>query len=334
MVDRLYCYVQKSVNPYENLALEAFFTSNVQPNEVILYLWQNKNTVVIGKNQNPWKECRLRELEQNSGVLSRRLSGGGAVFHDMGNLNFTFIAANENYSIPKQMQVVLKAVQSFGVNAELSGRNDITADGKKFSGNAFYNNGTNSYHHGTLLVNADMEKLSAYLNVSASKLSGKGVDSVKSRVTNLNALCGDITIETIKSALKKAFGEEYGFSVEAFPSERLDEKEIAVLKEKFSSWDWCFGRKIPFDYRIEHRFSWGEAELQLAVDGGKIKNAALYSDAMEWRGFSEIAEKLKGCEFSAKAVAECLQSIANGIDDKHRLAILNDLKERILQEDF
>ena len=185
MIKTLYTCMGTGFNPYENLALEEMLLTHVPKESCILYLWQNQKTVVIGKNQNAWKECRFQELEADGGHLARRLSGGGAVFHDLGNLNFTFLIPSSDYDLSKQMSVILEAVRSLGIDAQKSGRNDVTVDGKKFSGNAFCQKGGNSYHHGTLMLRVDTQKVARYLNVSEKKLRSKGVSSVTSRVCNL-----------------------------------------------------------------------------------------------------------------------------------------------------
>ena len=139
MITKASFLLTQETNPYKNLALEEFLLMNCQPGECILYLWQNRNTVVIGRNQNCWKECNVSQLEKDGGFLVRRLSGGGAVYHDMGNLNFTFLVRKEDYNVDRQMNVIIRAMQLLGIHAEKTGRNDITADGRKFSGNCHSN---------------------------------------------------------------------------------------------------------------------------------------------------------------------------------------------------
>ena len=189
MIRRLFTCSGSGTDPYRNLALERYLTETVPEDACVLYLWQNQNTVVIGRNQNAWKECRTGLLEQEGGVLARRLSGGGAVFHDLGNLNFTFSVTEENYDLRRQQQLILTACRLLGLRAELSGRNDLLAEGRKFSGNSFYAHNGRAFHNGTLLVDADMTKMGRYLSPSTAKIASKGVDSVRSRVVNLRPSC-------------------------------------------------------------------------------------------------------------------------------------------------
>ena len=229
MIKHLYTYSGNGTDPYRNLALEQYLTEHVADDACILYLWQNQNTVVIGRNQNAWQECRTGLLEQEGGTLARRLSGGGAVFHDMGNLNFTFSVSTENYDLSRQQRVILEACRLLGIQAELSGRNDLLAQGRKFSGNSFYNHGGRSFHNGTLLIDADMTKMGRYLSPSPAKIASKGVASVASRVVNLRELCPGLTVAGMTSAMVQ--------SVEQAPqglTVHIDQKgkEKAVSGEK------------------------------------------------------------------------------------------------------
>ncbi len=286
-----------SFDPTYNLALEEFLTKNVVEDDIILYLWQNERTVVIGKNQNYWSEVNAPAAEADCVTVVRRLSGGGAVFHDLGNLNFTFILRKENYDVQRQLSVIIDALDNLGIKAEKTGRNDIEADGRKFSGNAFFKSSAGWYHHGTLMVDVDKEKLGKYLNVSTAKLQSKGVKSVKARVVNLKELREDITIEMLCDELYKAFGRIYGCDPIKISPEEIDWAEVEDLQERYSSWEWTKGRKIPFTVQIEKRFAWGNIDLQMNVDGGIIKDAICYSDAMNENIGEEIARGLIGTEY-------------------------------------
>lgn len=178
--------VSEERDPYYNLALEEDLLRGVRPDEVILYLWQNEKTVVIGRNQNPYLECDVSQLTASGVHLARRISGGGAVYHDLGNLNFTFIYHESRKNLDKQLNVIKKAVEALGgVTVELSGRNDLTIQGQKFSGHAFYAEDGHEFHHGTLMVDVDLGQLENVLKPSKLKMQAKGITSVKSRVVNL-----------------------------------------------------------------------------------------------------------------------------------------------------
>ena len=306
MIDKLWIYEGQSYDPHYNLAVEEYLLESVEPGQCVLYLWQNRNTVVIGRNQNPWKECRTTLLEQEGGHLARRLSGGGAVFHDLGNLNFTFLVCLEDYSVPRQMEVIRSAVASLGIPAEVSGRNDILARGRKFSGNAFYKTGRQAYHHGTLLVAADMEKLGRYLHPSRAKLKAKGVESVRSRVVNLQELNPAVTVDSLKKALQEAFSNVYGLPVEALPSAWLDEAAIGQLTERNRSWQWNYGQKLPFTFECEDRFSWGEVQVQLQIEHGIIQNTKLYSDCLEEEMIPQWEMRLSGCRLERQSLGVAL----------------------------
>lgn len=304
-----------SYDPWFNLALEEYLLTSLTEDEVILYLWQNQNTVVIGNNQNSWKECRIDELNSDGGKLARRLSGGGAVFHDLGNLNFTFLASKDNFNINKQLHVILNALKTFNINAEFSGRNDIEVIGKKFSGNAFYYGDKGNYHHGTLLVDVNMSKLSKYLNVSESKIKSKGIDSVKARVINLKEINPLLTIEDLKTALVRSFREVYWVDPEEYV---VDEGtgEIKELYEKYSSWNWIYGESPEFDVEYEDRFSFGNAQLCLKVNNGTITQCKVFTDALDTTFPTTIEAGLKNVPYQKEAIIKALQNSTNNVHSR------------------
>lgn len=318
MISKLSVYVSDSQDPYMNLATEEFLTFSVGAEECILYLWQNGNTVVIGKNQNAYRECNVTKLEEGGGHLARRLSGGGAVYHDMGNLNFTFCVRKDNYDLTKQLNVIVEAVNSFGVKALLTGRNDITVDDKKFSGNAYYESGEYAYHHGCILINADKEKLSKYLNVSEEKLKSKGVESVKSRVMNLSEADERITVPSLKNAMMGAFCRVYGYDYDLITLNDNDKAKIDELRNKYASEEWKFGQRIPFTHKIEHRFEFGEVQLLLDVNYGVINGIKVHTDSMDTSLAGRIEEALKEIPYRKEAIAEK----AEQFNDERRAILL------------
>lgn len=309
MIKEINYFRSNSFNPYENLSIEEYLLEDCREDECIIYLWQNKKTVVIGKNQNAWKECQAENLEKDGGHVVRRLSGGGAVYHDTGNLNFTFLVRKGNYDLDKQLQVIINAVNSLGIKAVKSGRNDILADGRKFSGNAFYKKGDHYYHHGTLMVDVDTGALSRYLTVSDAKLKSKGVDSVKSRVTNLKALNPEITIDSLAEALIEAFQQVYGLEAGERTLEEMSQDLLQSKIDRFSSWEWIYGRKIDFQYELTGKTEAGEVTLQLQVSSGIIEDLVVYSDSLDDKASEKIAELLRGTKYSADVIEKALAAL-------------------------
>ena len=296
-------------DPYANLALEKWLLDHAVPGRVVLYLWQNARTVVIGRNQSALAEVRVAELEAAGGRLARRHSGGGAVYHDLGNLNFTFVARREDFDVARQTEVVLAAVRACGVDAERTGRNDLVvaedagdgaavaaadgpagspagekcaaagetpaapAAGRKFSGHAYYLGAEACYHHGTLMVDVDAAAMGRYLRPSAQKLRSKGVASVRSRVANLAELAPGLTVRALAEALAAAFGREYGLPVArlAAPGEPggPDPAELAALTCEFASRAWVFGDGRALGHVASGRFAWGGATLRYDLDRDK-----------------------------------------------------------------
>ena len=308
MINRIKLYESNSFDPYLNLATEQYLMETVEEDACILFLWQNQNTVVIGKNQNAWKECRTTLLNEEGGVLARRLSGGGAVFHDLGNLNFTFLVPQAEYDLDRQFAVIAEAVSLLGLQAERSGRNDVLIQGRKFSGNAFFKHDGKAYHHGTLLVNVDMDKLGRYLNPSKAKLQAKGVDSVRSRVVNLTELNPQITIASMKDAMTRAFVKVYDRPMTVITDEDFDHAAIEALRQRNASWEWNYGQKLPFTAELEARFPWGCVQLCMQVENGMVTGAKIYSDAMDWQLPERMEALLTGARFEKDAVCARLQA--------------------------
>ncbi len=328
MIEKLLVFRSLGTDPYRNIATEKYLLETVDKDTCILYLWQNQNTVVIGRNQNAWAECRTTLLEQEGGKLARRLSGGGAVFHDLGNLNFTFLVAEENYDLDKQLRVIETACDLIGIPVSRSGRNDLLADGFKFSGNAFYHYQGKAYHHGTLLINADMEKLSRYLTPSKAKLQAKGVRSVRSRVVNLQTLATSLTCEKMALAMEEAFAKVYGFAPNNLTLSPETQAQIGEYEKELSSWDWLYGTRLPCSFSCQERFDWGSLELQLQVKSGEISGVQVYSDAMDWVLPELLTKALTGCRFDISAMCDAVEK---NVDDAQLAA---DICQMLKKQDI
>lgn len=334
--EKVQVLISCSLNPYLNLASEKRIFQDMDTEKHILFLWQNSDTVVIGRNQNPWKECCLSKMEESSVFLARRESGGGAVFQDKGNLNFTFLSGINNYSAEKNFSIIISALASLGLKAEVSGRNDITADGKKISGSAFRITQERAFHHGTLLIKADMEKLSRYLSPPALKLKAKGISSVRSRVANIADFISDIDSTIISKAIINSFFKAYGIQVSDIDFDsyvrHLSEEELKSqgninnYYEKLKSHTWLYGSNtIDFDVSIENQFTWGYIEINFAVKNNIIKNTVIYTDALDEKLSDIIMPSLEGICFTGKAIAEAILNIQENVEAPQRGKILQDI---------
>ncbi len=281
-------YSSHSLNPYENLAVEKYLFDTLPQDFFVFYLWQNAHTVVIGRNQNAYSECKVEKLKNDGGTLARRMTGGGAVYHDVGNLNFTFIFHTADYDAQKNFFVIADALSSFGIKAQISGRNDILAEGKKFSGNAFLTTQSKTCHHGTLMVNVDVDNMTKYLNVSTDKLVKHGVKSVSARVENLNKLCHKVTVETLSEALLESVKKV--FSPMKFVEAQIE--NTAELAKDFSKTEYLFGSDARFVSKASERFDWGKADVDFEIIGDSLCVKAVYTDSLDTETFEDLKQKL------------------------------------------
>ena len=319
---KTYWYVSPSGDGWQNLALDEWFLDHLDPEDLVLYFYTNDNAVIIGKNQNPWRECNLAAMDRDGVQLVRRVTGGGAVYHDRGNLNFSFIAGEKRYDLERQLQLILQAVRSFGIPCDFSGRNDLLADGKKFSGNAFCSRGGIRQHHGTLLLQSDLGRLQRYLQVDPRKMQAKGVSSVRSRVCNLTEFAPTLTAEAMLQAIRQAAEVIYG-AVEEFPFTPEQLAQAAPYVQKQQSWQWRLGKTPAFDLELDPRFSWGGVQMLLTLKEGMVAALEVYSDAMQVELAEEIRRRLTGCRFGSGPMAQALQS-----EDSH----LRDLARWLLEQ--
>lgn len=284
-------------DPYLNLAMELYLVEHAE--QPTLYLWRNSRTVVIGQNQNPYSEVNVEALEADGGHVMRRRTGGGAVYHDVGNLNFSFIMPHALYDLRRQFAVIQRAVESFGLRTELSGRNDILVDCgdsfRKFSGNAFSKGRVNDLHHGTLLIDGDMSDLQRYLRPNAAKLQKHGVQSVRSRVANLHDLYPDITVESIVPRLKASFAEVMGpVGYTEAPAVQELPSGVLLLRDELASDEWLYGRWRTFRASRSGQFPWGSVEVQLTVDDGVVRDVLIASDALDTDALDQASRQLSG----------------------------------------
>ncbi|MGL6604522.1 lipoate--protein ligase A [Aeromonas hydrophila] len=313
-MSRLRLLLSDSHDPLFNLAVEECIFRQMDPNQRALFLWRNANTVVIGRAQNPWKECNARRMEEDGVTLARRSSGGGAVFHDLGNSCFTFMAGKPEYDKSISTAIVLDALTRLGVEAFASGRNDLlvaTPDGeRKVSGSAYRETHDRGFHHGTLLLDADLGQLANYLNPDPKKLAAKGISSVRSRVANLCELLPGIDHQQVSEALQEAFFSHYGERVEPehiSPEQMPDLPGFADTFARQRSWEWNFGHAPAFSHQLDERFGWGGVELHFDVEKGVIERAQIFSDSLDPAPLDVLAARLPGTAYRGDALDSLLR---------------------------
>lgn len=292
-------------DPWFNLATEDWLFKTFPEDHHVLFLWRNKPCIVIGRFQNPWNECNIKAMETDGVVLARRQSGGGAVYHDLGNTNFTFMSPRNEYDKDRNFGIIIKALEKFGITAEQSGRNDILVDGKKVSGSAFRMTTQRAFHHGTLLIKTDMGKLPQYLTPDKTKLQSKGVKSVASRVANLTEYASALTHDSLCDEIIATFQKTYGDSckVEDLTTERLSKIDsLYETYQLYSDWNWRFGSSPQFAHPISARFPWGGITLDIDIREGKIAGLNIFSDSLSVEFIERVQEVLPGTRYTPEDI--------------------------------
>jgi len=302
------CIIRHETDPYFNLAAEEYVLKHFEQD--CFMLWRNEPSIIVGKHQNTLAEINAAYVRDNAIKVVRRLSGGGAVFHDLGNLNFTFIANGEHHQLVdfrKFTLPILEVLQKIDIEAKFEGRNDLTIDGRKFSGNAEHVYKNRVLHHGTLLFSATMTDLSNALNVDPSKFQDKAVKSVRSRVTNISEhLKQPMDVLEFRDLIMAHMMESTpDASVYSFTSE--DIKAIEKLRdEKYLTWEWNFGYSPKYNFTKAVKTNGGKLEVALDVVNGVIENARFYGDYFNKLDPADIEKALVGAEHTEPAIRQRL----------------------------
>lgn len=305
----------QSTDPYYNLALEEYFFN--QTDEDCFLLWQNHNTIVIGKYQNAIEEISAKFVKDNDIRVVRRLSGGGAVYHDMGNYNFTFITkqTEENsFNFEHFTKHIVDVLRKLGVKAEFNSRNDLVIEGRKFSGNSQYIKKDRILHHGTLLFDSDLEVLVNALNVSDAKIKSKAIKSIHERVTNIKEyLPEDFTLQQFKDALKDHITQGSP-DVKEYVLTEEDKQAIERLRnEKYATWEWNYGTAPKCNIEKKGKCDSGMVQAMIDVEEGRVKNIKLYGDFFVSGDLAEFEQCFAGKEYREESLREPVKKLSNAI---------------------
>lgn len=304
-----------NTNPWFNLATEEYILKNFEEDSFML--WRNEPSIIVGKHQNTLAEINVDYVKQNNIKVVRRLSGGGAVFHDLGNLNFTFIRKGEKESLidfRKYTEPILEVLQKLGIDARFEGRNDLTIDGKKFSGNAEHIWKSRVLHHGTLLFSAMMTDLTQALNVDPRKFQDKAVKSVRSRVTNISEhLTTPMDVLQFSELIEKHILEKYP-EAKFYDLTDDDHDNInELVRMKYGTWEWNFGYSPQYNFKkVVRAERSGTIEFDLDVHNGQIRHIRFFGDYFNKADTEELEKMMTGIPHNAEEIRKRLANISIG----------------------
>lgn len=304
---------EQHYDPMINLAIEEYCLKYLDPEETYLLFYINQPSIIIGKNQNTIEEINTKYVEDNGIKVVRRLSGGGAVYHDKGNLNFSFITKDDGdsfHNFKKFTEPVIKALEKLGVKAELSGRNDIMADGRKISGNAQFATRGRIFSHGTLLFDSEIEHVVSALNVKKEKIESKGIKSIRSRVANISELMDQkMTTEEFRKILLSYIFDTNGDVPEYKLTEKDWEKIHEISRDRYQKWEWNYGRSPKFNLQHSKRFPAGSIDLRLEVKKGIIQDCKIFGDFFGVGDIADIEKRLIGQQYDRKTISDVLEDM-------------------------
>ncbi|MEW5592614.1 lipoate--protein ligase [Peribacillus frigoritolerans] len=315
-------------DPRINLAIEEYALKHLNIDEAYLLFYINRPSIIIGRNQNTIEEINSDYVDEKGITVVRRLSGGGAVYHDLGNLNFSFITKDDGdsfHNFKKFTQPVVETLEKLGIHAELSGRNDILAEGKKISGNAMFSTKGRMFSHGTLLFQSEMDHIVSALKVKKDKIESKGIKSIRSRVGNIaDFLKEPMSVEEFRSFLLQNIFKDTGKVTEYVLTETDWEKIHEISEDRYQNWEWNYGKSPKFNLQNSHRFPVGSVDIRLEVNRGIIENCKIYGDFFGVGEVADIERKLTGTRYEKEAISRVLDEI----DVRHYFG--NVTKEEIL----
>ena len=332
MIQRTVCLIARDTDACRNQAIEKHLMDTLPDATAILFLWQNRQAVSIGCRQDPWAECAIGAFLSSGGQLNRRLSGGGALYQDMGVLNLSISLPKNEFDIPRQLSIIGMAAGAFGVQAASRGRGTLTASGRKFSASAYYKHGSAALHHGTLLVSADLTLMDQCLTTDDRKLARSGRLRPSDRLINLGRLNPAVTIDRMEASLCSAFARCYGSDPVMLDERLLDGASLEYTAAQFANNAWLFPREERFSIQFSELFPWGSVTVRLRTEHGVIRAARIDTDAMEARLFAPIEQALTGAPCLISGMMARIDQKLALLRDPHLIQIAEDVKTLIRRQ--
>lgn len=325
MIRRTACLIARGNEPCRNLAIEKHLMDTLPENTAILYLCQNRHAIVVGRSQNPWHECKVESFLESGGVLTRRLSGGGASYQDMGSLSFSLILPKTDYDIARQFQLIISAIAGLRIHSEIGVGNTLQAGGRSYCENAFYKAGSAAIHHGVILVDTAMDVREHYLKARIRQPDVRERYAPRPAAINLRELNPDVTVDTVEQQLCYAFAAAYRTDPAWLDERIMDSGSLRTLTAQFEDTKWVYPEAVNYDFTVSERFPWGSVTVLLLRENGIIRSARIFSDAMEAGLFLRIEQGLIGCPFLIGAINTRFEQRLALLRDPRLLRIAGDV---------
>ncbi len=318
MIRRTACLIARENDLYRNLAIERHLMDTLPEETAILFLWQARHAIVIGRNQDPQAECDVSAFLSGGGQFARRLSGGAAMYHDVGTLQYTFILPKTQFDIPKQLSIVGMAVGALGLQCRAGRRSSLVINGRTFARTAFYKQGSVACQQGCLCVNGDLGQMQRLMNGDQAR------DAV-----NLAQLVPGLSVNGLSEALYWAFANTYGAQPAMLDERMFSERELEKTAMQFTDGNWTYPRQFPPTVAVSERFPWGDVTVLLRTEGGVIREARIFSDAMEAGLFPLIEKSLTGAPMLISSIAARINQQLSMLRDPYLLQIASDVENLI-----
>lgn len=319
MIRRTACLIARDNDPCRNLAIEKHLMDTLPDSTAILFMYQNRQSIIVGRNQNPWYVCRVEDFLNAGGTITRRLSGGTTSYQDMGSLNFSIILPKRDFDAARQLRLLAEVAACFGTGTDSAAGGMLRAGGKVFCQNTFYKSGSIALHHGTLHISTGFDKVCDFFRMDSPH------STALPEMKNLRDIAEGITVSDVEQCLFRGFSAFYRSEPAWLDEQMMDRNSIESYAAQFAAPEWIYPPKMEHDFSVSERFPWGSVSVLLRREGGIIREAKIFSDAMEAALFFPIEQGLVGCPFLIGAINTRFTQRLELVSDPRLLQIAGDV---------